>query len=103
MINPVSCARVGELVRESGHGKRSMVMTKLSVCLPITLIIAGYLGVGASVQAMPVLPSTKLLSTADTGILHVRARTTTKKTTPKNCGNVHGGVGSVYVNTCPGT
>jgi len=44
--------------------KGSMVMTKLSVCLPITLVIAGYLCVGASVQAMPVLPSTKLLSTA---------------------------------------
>jgi hypothetical protein len=59
--------------------KGSITMTKLSLCLPVTLIIAGYLCVGASVQAMPVLPATNLLSTADTGILHVRAKTTTKK------------------------
>jgi len=59
-------------------------MTKLSVCLPVTLIIAGYLSVGASVQAMPVLPSTKLLSTADTGVLHVKATTRpTKKGSKK--------------------
>jgi hypothetical protein len=75
-------------------------MTKLSVCLPVSLIVAAYLSVGAGVQGMPVVASTSLLSsTGDTGILLAKATSTVKKQKQK-CFKIHSGVSSKTVIDC---